>query len=164
MALTAAQIVTFKAAILAETDPAIVAARTPATRHDAAIEAFYNAEAPGPVKVWRNDIASVELVEATIDNIAEFDNLTAGKRDAWNVMFQLPTFDFRRNKLRKAAGRVWALAQATAILNAVGTRNALRCELLFGAVDVTDDGVTAKKCDFLGTLSRNDVSDALNLA
>lgn len=161
MALNDAQLATLKAAILAETDAAVVAART--ARTDGVIVDFYNANAAGPVKCWRPDIAPLELVEAAIDNLALYDNLTQGKRDGWSLLLALPVADFTRNKIRSAPGKVWANTQRDAILADPGTRNARRIELVLGSSDVTEGSVTAKKCNFYGTVDVGDVSRALNL-
>jgi hypothetical protein len=152
-------------AIRAETDPTIVQYVADRSRDDLIAE-FFNASAPGPVKCWRNDISHVELTEATINSLAQFDNLTQGKRDAWAYLFNLPIIDFTRNKIRSAPGKVWANAERDAILTDPGTRNARRCELLqwtgSAPPDTVEGGVTAKKCSRYGPVTVDDVSIALN--
>lgn len=60
--LTIAQQATLKAAILAETDATVVAARTPATRDDRVIAAFYNQ--PSTFYVWKSSVDTEAIFEA----------------------------------------------------------------------------------------------------
>lgn len=60
--LTAPQLAILKAAILAEVDPTVVAARTPATRDDRVIAAFYNQ--PRAFQVWRSSVDTETIFDA----------------------------------------------------------------------------------------------------
>lgn len=60
--LTAPQLAILKAAILAETDSTVVTARTPATRDDRVIAAFYNQ--PSTFYVWKSSVDTEAIFEA----------------------------------------------------------------------------------------------------
>jgi hypothetical protein len=154
--LTNAQLQTLKAAILAETDPALVALRSAGA--SGAMAEWYNLDAAPVVKAWRVAVESQDLFEAT--PITQFDGLTAGKRDAWNLMLANAPVDASRNKIRAAVTDIWQAAQATTILTAM-TENASRAEVLFGGSNATDGGVTALRRDWTGELRNEDIILAL---
>jgi hypothetical protein len=60
--LTTPQLAILKAAILAETDSAVVTARTPATRDDRVIAAFYNQ--PSTFYVWKSSVDTETIFDA----------------------------------------------------------------------------------------------------
>ena len=154
------QLSVLKAAILAETNTTLVAARN--NGDTGAMATWYNQDAAGPVKCWRNDISRTDLVEATVENLALFDNLTQGKRDAWGQVQDAAPIDFNRNKYRSAPGKVWAATERDSILTTYGIRNASRAEVVIGGTDTTEGGVTAKKLNWQGVLSYTDVISALS--
>lgn len=60
--LTAPQLAILKDAILAELDPTVVIARTPATRDDRVIAAFYNQ--PSTFYVWKSSVDTEAIFDA----------------------------------------------------------------------------------------------------
>ena len=156
--MTEQQKAALKAYILAT--PALAAIASGAATDYQAIANALNAEASPVVKAWRVSMPKVELVEASIDEIAAFDNLTAGKRDAWALFISLPVYDFSRNKVRSAVGKVWANAQRDAILTAC-LENAKVCEVQAGGSSVTEGGVTGWKRSFVGSMDTISVSEIL---
>ncbi|NWG76620.1 MAG: hypothetical protein HXY24_18795 [Rubrivivax sp.] len=157
--LTLEQKQTLKAAIQAETNATFVGYRN--NGDTSAMADWLNKSAPGPVKAWRNDVSNAELVEATVENLALYDGLTPGKRDAWQMFLTAAPIDMTRNKYRAAPGKVWAPTQRDNILADPGTRNATRAEVMLGGTDVTEGGVTAKKMNWYGELSYTDIIDIL---
>lgn len=146
------------AAVRANTDPIIVAALS--GRQDDTIRDYYNLVSD--TNCWLANVDSNVLFEAT--PITNFDNLSAGKRDAWKLMIDKAgrsPLDFGRQKLRNAVLDIWAPAQANAILTAC-TRKATIGELLFGGVEETAGSVTATDLVLEITLTTDDVSNALN--
>jgi hypothetical protein len=160
MALTPAQLTTLKAAILADTDAGVVAAR--AIRNDTALVAWCNS--PGPVDAWQDAMTALALFEDATD-VAKFDGLTAGKRDAWDLMLRFAPIDFSRQKNRKAAQDVWGNTDSVAVLQAC-RRKATRAEVYItpniGGNQATTNTVTALKLNWTGMVSLNELSDALN--
>lgn len=67
-----------KAAILAETDPAFVAARDAGATGEMA--AFYNVEATPAFYVWRSNYTAEQITAAIDAGITQVDALTANKR------------------------------------------------------------------------------------
>ena len=149
--LTEAQTATLKTAVLA--DPTALALLNAA--NDQGLADWLNADAPGPVKAWVDNADRGSLFEAT--PITSFDGLTAGKRDAWNLMLANAPVNFARNKMRKAVTDIWQAADATAILTAF-TENASRAENIIGGTSATDSTVTALKRDWVGTVSAAEAS------
>lgn len=142
-------------ALRAEQDPAVVAAM--AIRNDVALTEWCNAA--GTMDAWNEAMSGKDLFEAT--DVTLFDNLTAGKRDAWRLMLSFAPLDLSRNKNRKAVLDTWGATNATAVLQAC-TRKATHAEAYLGGTDATTNGVTAKKLSFTGLLSLTEVSIALN--
>lgn len=62
--LTNEQRAALRAAIDAETDPVVITARTPATRDDRVIVAFYNADSNPPFYVWRSSVDTETIFDA----------------------------------------------------------------------------------------------------
>jgi hypothetical protein len=160
MALTPAQLTTLKAAILAETDAGVVAAR--AIRNDTALVAWCNSA--GPVDAWQDSMSALTLFEDGTD-VTKFDGLSAGKRDAWDLMLRFAPIDFSRQKNRKAVLDVWGDANSVAVLQAC-RRKATRAEVYItpniGGNQATTNTVTALKLNWSGQVSLNELSDALN--
>lgn len=124
---------------------------------DNKIADFYNT-ADGQVKAWRTNMTRNDLFDAM--NIAQFDALSAGKRDAWKLMLDQGSVDPSRNRIRAAVIDIWPAAQATNILTAM-TENARRIEVLIGGAAVADGGVTALRRTFSGSISDAEVALAL---
>jgi hypothetical protein len=100
------------------------------------------------------------LFEAT--NVAKFDGLTAGKRDAWRLMMDNAPIDFGRNAMRKAAQDIWGNTDSIPVLESL-TEMATRAQALFGGNSKTTNTVTALDRAFEGELVSEDISAALAL-
>lgn len=149
------QLTTLKAALLAETDPSIVAARATATRDDRVIVAFYNAAASPAVAAW-SVAAPIDSIDDAPDYSA-FDTIVAGKRDSWGFFLARPR-NFARNKIRKWVTDVWGTgANARAILTA-GTESAKRIEVVIGGTNKTTDTITALDRDYIGLVTLDDMT------
>lgn len=155
MALNNAQMQTLATALRAEQDATVVAAL--AIRNDVVLTEWCNSLST--VDAWNQAVSSRDMFEAM--NITKFDNVTAGKRDAWRVMLDFAPIDFTRQKMRKAVEDVWGAADGVAVLQAF-VRKATRAEKYLGGTDATTNTVTAKKLNYTGTVSLDDVSNALN--
>ena len=155
MALTTAQQQTLATALRAETDAGVVAAL--AIRNDVALTTWCNSLSS--VDAWHNAMGKQDLFEAM--DITKFDGLTAGKRDAWRLLLEFAPIDFTRQKLRKAVQDAWGNTDSVAVLQAC-TRKATRGEVYLGGTDATTNTVTAKKLNYTGSISLDDVSNVLN--
>lgn len=160
--MTDAEKQTLMTALRASSDPSIINMIAPATRNDNGLYEYLIAKANPTTKAWRTSVPTNDSDDAP--DYSTYDGLAAGKRDSWNL-FLRTSRDFTRNKVRKWITDVWGNAtggsNSEAILNA-GTENATRVEALFGGTTVTTGSVSALKRDFVGPLSLNDLSDALN--
>ena len=143
------------AALRAETDAGVVAAL--AIRNDVALAEWCNAASTADA--WRPAMTGKLLFEAS--NIGKFDNLTAGKRDAWRMMLDFQPLDFARNKLRKAVVDTWGTTDSVAVLQAC-TRKATHAENYFGGTSATENTVTALKLNWTGTTSYSEIGEILN--
>jgi hypothetical protein len=90
--LTTEQLATLKAAILADTDPEFVAARTAGAT--GAMAAFYNVAATPAFYVWRRSLSRHEILTGTSDDNTTFAwaagayiTRSQGERDAFREMF-----------------------------------------------------------------------------
>jgi hypothetical protein len=142
-----------KAAI--QTEPAV--ASFLAAGDDGSVAAYYN-EAHATERAWRGNVQRAELFAAM--KIADFDTLTAGKRDAWKLMLDMGSCDFRTAKVRKGVTDIWGAAEAANILPDC-TRAATRAEALLGGTSKTESGVTALNLNNEGALSGSEVRAAL---
>lgn len=153
--LTETQKQALAAALRAETNQTVIDAL--AIRNDVALAEWCNAASA--VNAWQPAMTSRLLFEAT--DVAKFDNLTAGKRDAWRLMFDAAPLDCARNKLRKAVVDVWGTSDSVAVLQAC-TRKATNAENYFGGNSATENTVSALKLNWFGILNYNEISDVLN--
>lgn len=157
MPLTNAQRTAIRNGINAETDPSIVAARTPATRDDSILTAWCNGLSA--TDAWISSCDAKTLFEAM--NITQFDALTAGKRATWDIMMRNAPLDFRRNKLRNAVVDVWGNADSVAVLTALREK-ATRAEFYIGGTTRTTNTVAALDRDFVGQLTMLEIGQAMN--
>lgn len=153
--LTDAQKQTLAAALRAETNAGVVAAL--AIRNDVFLADWCNASSASDA--WQPAMTSRLLFEAT--DVAKFDNLTAGKRDAWKLMLEFAPIDFARNKMRKAVTDTWGATDSVSVLGAC-VRKATNAENYLGGTSATVNTVTALKLNWSGVVFLNDVSGALN--
>lgn len=150
--LTTAQLQALKAAIQAE--PNVAAAL--AAGNMVAIADYYNGASAS--NAWR--AAPRDDMYGAMQ-ISSFDNLTAGKRDAWRMVLDYAPTDFRKAKFRKAVTDIWGATEAASVLTGCAVRAATRAELLFGGTDRTESTVTAKVLNVEGLLTYSDVVQAL---
>jgi len=164
--MTPAQLVTLKAALLAETDPAFVAART-AFATGAMVEWLAQ---PSPVIVWRTRVAEQEITsqvsaEGTVWSWTTYINRSAAERDGWARMFNgTYTINPSLPQVRAAFADIFSGAAQIAIgqrthLAAISKRPANRGEKIF----VTGTGTLASPglLGFEGTIGEYDVVVAL---
>jgi len=153
--LTNNQLQTLAARIRAETNQACVDAL--AIRNDVAMAEWVNS--PSTQDAWNPAMTGGLLFEAT--DVAKFDSLTAGKRDAWRLMLDFAPLNMARNKIRKAVVDVWGNQDSVAVLQAC-TRKATNAENIFSGNSATENTVTALKLNWFGLLSHHEISDMLN--
>lgn len=153
--LTDDQLQTLAAAIRAETNPACVGAL--AARNDVAMTEWVNSDSTQIA--WNPAMTGRELFEAS--DVAKFDNLTAGKRDAWRMMLDFTPINFSRQKFRKAVTDTWGATDGVSVITAC-TRKATNGEKYLGGTNATENTVTAWKLTVPGSISRDDISQALN--
>lgn len=153
--MTPAQMTTLAAGLRASTDPTVVAALS--IRNDIALTDWCNANSS--TDAW-NDAADKRTLFEAMD-VAKFDNLTAGKRDAYVVLMDNAPIDASRNKMRKAIDDIWGNTDSVAVLQSL-LRKATNGELILGSTDATTNTVTAKKLDVPGKINLTDLSVALN--
>ncbi len=157
--MTPAQLQTLRAAIDASTDPAVIAARTPATRDDNAVRTWLNSAHPSAM-AWQSAMTARSLFEAS--DITKFDAVVPGKREAWRMLLDFAPIDFNTAQNRKAIADVWGNADGVAVLQAC-RRAAKVAENALGGNTATTNTVSALKLNFAGTVSLDDTSNALNL-
>ena len=153
--LTETQMQTLAAGIKAETNQTCVDAL--AIRNDVAMAEWVNG--PSTQDAWNPAMTGSLLFEAT--DVAKFDGLTAGKRDAWRLMLDWAPLDMARNKLRKAVVDAWGNTDSVAVLQAC-VRKATNGEKYLGGTSATENTVTAWKLSVPGNISMNEISTALN--
>lgn len=154
--MTPEQLTTLKAALLAATAPTVVAALT-AGDH-ITLENWCNTATT--TLAWNTEATSRDMFEAM--DVAKYDNITqAGKREAWRIMLDFAPVDFSRSKNRKAVQDIWGDTDSVAVLQAM-RRPATNVELLMGSTDATTNTVTAKKLNWVGTVSYTEIGEALS--
>lgn len=153
--LTETQRQTLAAGLRAETNP--TAANYVANRMDVQIAKWCNTA--GAQDAWNPAMTSKLLLEAT--TVAKFDNLSAGKRDAWRMLLDCCPLDMARNKIRAGVVDICGTTDSVAVLQAC-TRKASNGEAYLGGSSATEDTVTALKLSAPGLISIADVSAALN--
>ena len=159
-ALTGAQLVTLANGIKAETNPAIVTARN--TRDDWTVYNYVNSATT--TLVWSDSTPSSNLVD--VAPLTLYDGLTQGKRDEWRLLLDYnQSMDMRNTSKRNVIVDAWGTASRSVPILQAGTRYATRGELYFGASNPqTTNSVSAVVLNYYGTISLDDVSNALNLA
>ena len=153
--LTTTQLATLKTAINAETNATLVGYRT--NGQTTMIAEWYNAASN--TDAWSSNVSQSVLFDAT--DIAKFDNISAGKRDAWRILMDFAPCDFTRVKIRKGVQDIWGDADSVVVLQA-GLRKATKAEVALGGTSVTTNTVTGLKLSWEGMLSGDDVASALS--
>jgi hypothetical protein len=156
--LTQEQKATLKAHILANTDPAVVAAL--AVRDDTGIADWYNTV--GTFVVWRSSLSSEQARTAITgsDGLAQLDNLTAGKRDSLLWVFDSTTNPSSATQRAAILNLCGTQNDLKAAITAVQKRTATRLEALFATgtgSDASPGTLTAE-----GAVSVYDISVLLN--
>lgn len=153
--LTTTQQTTLANALKAETNAQVVAAM--AVRNDEFLKDWLNAYSTA--NAWVASMSAADLFQAM--DVTKFDNLTAGKRDAWRLMLDFAPLDCARNTNRKAILDVWGATDSVTVLNAC-VRKATRAENILGGNSATTNTVTALKLNWVGVLDTYTLSVALN--
>jgi hypothetical protein len=161
MALTAAQLATLKADILA--DP-ILSAQPMNSDGAFEIARLYNLQAEPAFVVWRTAVSLSEITQSDSWAWVEVDNLTVGKARLWEWMFDAGEANPAKPNVRAGIVECWSgtagrNAVQAAVL-AVCKRNSTRAEKLFA----TGTGTTQSPAtmEFEGMLSYQDVEAARN--
>ena len=171
MALTAAQLATFRTALLAETDPELVTYRT--NGQTGLIAEWYSKPASTDFVVMRSSVSRHEIIaetspEGTVFSWAGAGYITRsqGERDAFREMFNSTgTVDPRKPSIQAAFQDIFS-GTGNAALNrahiiAMSKRKASRIEKVFA----TGAGTTASPGTlvFEGTIADRDVDAAIAL-
>lgn len=166
MSLTNTQQQSLAAHIRANADQAIIDALV--ARNDGIIADAYNL--PSATEAWRPNVSREELFDNT--PIAQFDSLSAGKRDAWKIIMMMDVVNFTRGKIRAGIKDVWKNVNTKSeTMLRVGIEKATIAEELFGGQTRTTNAINATNITvpvsainrkWFGQLSTNDVSFALN--
>ena len=155
--MTPEQLVVLKAAILAETDAAFVAARMAGATGTMA--AFYNVAATPAFYVWRSEYTAQQISEAIDNGITQLDALTASKRDSL-LWWAERSHDMTRSQSQAAVNDLCGSQNTlkAAVLDG-GKRTLTRGQRLFasGTGSLAVPGATT----FDGTISGDDVASAL---
>jgi hypothetical protein len=155
MALSKAQQTTLRNALAAETNPTVVDAL--AIRNDVALTEWCNGASA--TDAWIAYCDRRTMFESM--DVTKYDGLTAGKRDAWRVMMENGPLDFGRNKLRTAVVDVWGNVDSVNVLTNLREK-ATRAEAYIGGAPKTTNTISAIDRAYVGALSINEVSVALN--
>jgi hypothetical protein len=161
--LTPAQLVTLKAAIMAETSGAFVTFRQQGAT--GAMAEWINGTLQPNVIAWKTAATANELDEGA--DYSAFDSVAAGKRDAWSMFLMYAPRDMSKGRNRKVVTDVWGNATAASIGESVllaATRKITRGEdYLGGSATGTTGTVTARNLTWEGYLSNDDIVQAINL-
>jgi len=158
MALTTAQLATLKAAILADPDAAVIAAR--AIRNDTEVARLYNLAST--FVVWRTAVPPEDYRQSVV--WTEVDALTVGKARIWEWLTSNMSmaFDPSKANVRTGLSDCWAVNTTTRTqLIALSKRFATKGEKVFAAGTGSD--ATPGALVFEGEIGFMDVAQALNL-
>jgi len=143
-------------ALLAETDPSIVAAI--ASRLDDVLVSWVNTQTVNDA--WMNMAYKIDLFDAI--DLTKYNNITAGSRDTWKYLNDMSPIDFGIAKRRQAIVDVWGTTDSVVILQKL-RRKATKGEMYFGGTVVTTNTVSALKLNFPGLISKDDMAYAFNV-
>lgn len=162
--LTDAQLVVFKAALLAEVNPELVSYRE--NGQTPLIAAWYNQEKTPAVVVWKTSVTQDEVMQNGFDWV-QVDNLTGGGARIWEWLFNNSTRSINPSKLNVRAGidECWkGTAAKVAVRDAVYIhckRNVTRGEALY--TQGTGTTLSPSIMGFEGQITEYDVTRALAL-
>lgn len=162
MALNSAQLVVFKAAILAELNPVLVAART--AGDDEAMAAWYNTNTAPSFVVWKSIVSIIDTGQAF--NGTEWAGMTSANHTRLQTVAQYLAAGYKPSSadIRAMFNDIWSGAGGTitrASLLALWKRVATQAEKIF-ASGTGSDAVPATLA-FEGKVTAQDVSDALRV-
>lgn len=166
--MNAAEIAILRTKLLAETNPAIVAARD--ARNDTECANLLNAITTSVV--WRNDVTRAEIYHGTTEatlaggtpttwNWTTYKNQSVPEQNAWVQMFMGESADFTLPNLRAAVGAIFGAANAqTTHVAATAKRFARKAETYFisGSATVGSPAVPT----WTGMVTIDDIGRALN--
>lgn len=167
--MTPQQLTTLKAAILADTAPAVVTART--DRNDPEVARLYNLPAAPDYFIWRDSVTWDEIMQNGFDWVL-VDNLAAGKARIWEWLFRNTQTAMNATKanIRAGVAECWKgsapMNDQRGVVFGHCQKRATKCEKVFATgagTSTTVDGVGPADGTFFGDISGNDVSAALNL-
>lgn len=163
MALTPALWPALKTAILAETNPTLVALRQ--ANDEQGMADWYNGASTA--YCWRTSVSRAEIYnltsgEATNWSWTFYKNQSAVEQNAWVQMFMGDQADFSQDNLRAGIAVIFTSASAANATHAlaIGKKLATRGEKVFAAGTGTLQ-TPAKFGAFQGRLTAQDISDAL---
>lgn len=142
-------------ALRSETNATVVAAI--AARNDTQLLSWCNDLSTADA--WSDAMDSKSLFQAA--DITKFDNLTAGKRDAYRMMLDYAPHDMSKNANRKAVLDIWGVTDSVPVLQAC-VRKATRAETYIGGTVAATNGVSALKLSWSGKVDLETLSTALN--
>tara|TARA_R110000868_G_scaffold143263_6_gene361243 strand:- start:1089 stop:1565 length:477 start_codon:yes stop_codon:yes gene_type:complete len=155
--MTQAQRALLRTGILADTDPAIVAAVAAGANN----QLLPLINAASTTDAWLGAATRQQLFEAI--DLTQFDGITAGKRDAWKLLMDNAPIDFGRVKMRKAVSDSWSSltqGQRDTILGNL-VEKATKAEVYIGGTNRTEGGVTALGRNVVGAVSSDELSKAM---
>lgn len=161
-ALTTEQVVVFKAALQAETDPVLVEYRT--NGQTPLIKQWYDANAAPSYIVWKSSVTQDEIMQNGFDWV-QVDNLTVGKARIWEWLFDNQQTAINPSKVNVRAGidEAWkgtaAMLAVRAAIYVHCKRPAARIEKLFSTGSGTDGSPSTVVTDL--SFTENDVTLAL---
>jgi hypothetical protein len=127
MSLTASQFTIFKTAILAETDPTLVAARN--SHSDQGIADWYNGDHASQM-VWKPAVAVSDVIAAMVG--AEFLATSQSQQNLWQTLTSSATVDATNANIRTDFAAIFGGGSVTVTnLTAIAQRKATRFETLF---------------------------------
>lgn len=162
MALTPQQWPAMKAAILAETDPTLVALRQ--ANNEQGMADWYNLAST--FTAWRTNVSRSEIYnktsgEGTMWSWTFYKNQSVVEQNAWVQMFMGDQADFSQDNLRAGIAVIFTAASAVNATHALATgkRLATRAERVF--VSGIGTVATPGKFGWQGAITAQDISDAL---
>jgi len=106
--LTNAQLLTLKAAVLAETDSTFVGYRT--ANDKPSMAAWFNGAST--TVVWKTAVTKKSILGGAAFDWTRVDNLSVGKARIWDQMFSVGDIDASRSNIRAGIDATWVGTQA----------------------------------------------------
>lgn len=109
-------------------------------------------------KAWMGAATKRDLFESM--NVASYDSVPSGKKDAWKMMMDFAPIDFARLKMRKAVLDIFVITDANDALASL-TEWATNAEALIGGDSATSGTTTAIKRKWIGIIELAELKAAL---